>query len=67
MSTKRDDDDVPHRPATGPGPGTRGAEPHPEQALGVWFAVAAVTLGTGPTTARRVLRTPAVRAVASAA
>ncbi|MEW2810619.1 FtsX-like permease family protein [Streptomyces massasporeus] len=43
----------------------------PEQALGVWLAVvavaAAVTMGTGLATARRVLRTPAVRAVASAA
>jgi putative ABC transport system permease protein len=43
----------------------------PDQALGVWLAVvavaAAVTLGTGLATARRVLRTPAVRAVASAA
>ncbi|GAA2767870.1 ABC transporter permease [Streptomyces paradoxus] len=43
----------------------------PEQALGVWLAVvgiaAAVTTGTGLLTARRVLRTPAVRAVASAA
>ncbi|MFF7374780.1 hypothetical protein ACFY96_05875 [Streptomyces massasporeus] len=48
-----------------PGPAARNH--NPEQALGVWFAVAAVTLGTGPTTARRVLRTPAVRAVASAA
>ncbi|MFD8224361.1 FtsX-like permease family protein [Streptomyces massasporeus] len=43
----------------------------PEQTFGVWLAVvavaAAVTMGTGLTTARRVLRTPAVRAVASAA
>ncbi|MFD5230103.1 ATP-binding cassette domain-containing protein [Streptomyces qaidamensis] len=43
----------------------------PEQAFGVWLAVvavaAAVTMGTGLATARRVLRTPAVRAVASAA
>jgi putative ABC transport system permease protein len=43
----------------------------PEQAFGVWLAVvgiaAAVTTGTGLVTARRVLRTPAVRAVASAA
>ncbi|MET9760804.1 FtsX-like permease family protein [Streptomyces sp. NPDC006372] len=43
----------------------------PDQAFGVWLAIvgiaAAVTLGTGLATARRVLRTPAVRAVASAA
>ncbi|MFE5753066.1 hypothetical protein ACFQ7I_04980 [Streptomyces massasporeus] len=40
----------------------------PEQALGVWFTVAAaMTVGTGLATARRVLRTSAVRAVASAA
>ncbi|MGA5895653.1 FtsX-like permease family protein [Streptomyces venetus] len=43
----------------------------PDQVLGVWLPVvgiaAAVTLGTGLATARRVLRTPAVRAVASAA
>jgi putative ABC transport system permease protein len=43
----------------------------PEQAFGVWLAVvavaSAVTMGTGLATARRVLRTPAVRAVASAA
>ncbi|MFF9030934.1 FtsX-like permease family protein [Streptomyces iakyrus] len=42
----------------------------PEQAFGVWLAVvavaAAVTMGTGLATARRVLRTPAVGAVASA-
>ncbi|GAA4325025.1 ABC transporter permease [Streptomyces venetus] len=43
----------------------------PDQVFGVWLPVvgiaAAVTLGTGLATARRVLRTPAVRAVASAA
>lgn len=43
----------------------------PDQAFGVWLGVvavaAAVTLGTGLGTARRVLRTPAVRAVTSAA
>lgn len=43
----------------------------PDQAFGVWLTVvavaAAVTTGTGLVTARRVLRTPAVRAVASAA
>jgi putative ABC transport system permease protein len=43
----------------------------PGQMLGVWLAVVAVaatvTLGTALATARRVLRTPAVRAVASAA
>ncbi|MEU0726502.1 FtsX-like permease family protein [Streptomyces sp. NPDC006140] len=43
----------------------------PDQLFGVWLAVAgaaaAVTLGTGLATARRVLRTPAVRAVTSAA
>ncbi|MFE6199943.1 FtsX-like permease family protein [Streptomyces sp. NPDC057838] len=43
----------------------------PGQVLGVWLAVvavaAAVTVGTGLATARRVLRTPAVRAVAPAA
>ncbi|MEU3981973.1 FtsX-like permease family protein [Streptomyces sp. NPDC026672] len=42
----------------------------PGRALGIWLAVAAVcaavTLGTGLGTARRVLRTPAVAAVASA-
>ncbi|MBX9360731.1 hypothetical protein K4G64_05785 [Streptomyces sp. WAC04114] len=43
----------------------------PEQTFGVRLAVvavaAAVTMGTGLATARRVLRTPAVRAVTSAA
>ena len=43
----------------------------PEQMAGVWAAVVAtgvaVTLGTSLVTARRVLRTPAVRAVATAA
>jgi putative ABC transport system permease protein len=43
----------------------------PGQVFGVWLAVvavaAAVTVGTGLATARRVLRAPAVRAVASAA
>ncbi|MET9871738.1 FtsX-like permease family protein, partial [Streptomyces sp. NPDC006386] len=43
----------------------------PDQLFGVWLAVAgvaaAVTLGTGLATARQVLRTPAVRAVTSAA
>ncbi|MEV7083101.1 FtsX-like permease family protein [Streptomyces sp. NPDC093516] len=43
----------------------------PGPLLGVWLAVvavaAAVTVGTGLATARRVLRTPAVRAVATAA
>ncbi|MER8220378.1 FtsX-like permease family protein [Streptomyces sp. NPDC094143] len=43
----------------------------PNQVFGVWLAVvavaAAVTVGTGLATARRVLRTPAVRAVAPAA
>lgn len=43
----------------------------PHQGLGIWLAVvavaAAVTLGTSLVTARRVLRTPAVRAVALAA
>ncbi|MEG8280335.1 FtsX-like permease family protein [Streptomyces sp. AHA2] len=43
----------------------------PGQVFGVWLAVvgvaAAVTLGTGLATARRVLRTDAVRAVAAAA
>ncbi|KDN75845.1 hypothetical protein DF19_20070 [Streptomyces olindensis] len=42
----------------------------PDQVFGVWLAVAGVaatvTLGTALATARRVLRTPAVRAVASA-
>jgi putative ABC transport system permease protein len=43
----------------------------PDQGLGIWFAVvsvaAAATLGTSLATARRVLRTPAVGAVAVAA
>jgi putative ABC transport system permease protein len=43
----------------------------PDQFLGTWLAMvsvtAAVTLGTSLATARRVLRTPAVRAVAPAA
>ncbi|MGC0379239.1 FtsX-like permease family protein [Streptomyces sp. SAI-229] len=43
----------------------------PDQFLGTWLAMvavtAAVTLGTSLSTARRVLRTPAVRAVAPAA
>ncbi|MYS78432.1 ABC transporter permease, partial [Streptomyces sp. SID5926] len=43
----------------------------PDQFLGVWLAMvvlaAAVTLGTGLGTARRVLRTPAVGAVTPAA
>ncbi|WP_217237775.1 FtsX-like permease family protein [Streptomyces sp. AC555_RSS877] len=43
----------------------------PDQGLGIWLAVvavaAAVTLGTSLATARRVLRTPAVGAVAVAA
>jgi len=43
----------------------------PDQGLGIWLAVgaiaAAATLGTGLVTARRVLRTPAVKAVGLAA
>jgi putative ABC transport system permease protein len=43
----------------------------PHQGLGIWLAVVAVaatvTLGTSLVTARRVLRTPAVEAVALAA
>ncbi|MFH8449312.1 FtsX-like permease family protein [Streptomyces fungicidicus] len=49
----------------------RGDAVVPEQMAGVWAAVVAtgvvVTLGTSLVTARRVLRTPAVRAVAPAA
>lgn len=49
----------------------RGDAVLPEQLVGVWAAVASIgaaaTLGTGLATARRVLRTPAVRAVAAAA
>ncbi|CAM5305322.1 transporter [Streptomyces pilosus] len=49
----------------------RGDEVLPGQVFGVWAAVAstgaAVTLGTSLATARRVLRVPAVRAVAPAA
>ncbi|MFJ9096940.1 FtsX-like permease family protein [Streptomyces sp. NPDC102405] len=43
----------------------------PHQGLGIWLAVASIaaaaTIGTGLVTARRVLRTPAVEAVGSAA
>ncbi|WP_437108811.1 FtsX-like permease family protein [Streptomyces sp. enrichment culture] len=49
----------------------RGDAVLPEQVFGVWAAVASIgaaaTLGTSLATARRVLRTPAVRAVAATA